>query len=85
MAKKYTVMIFDPEKYGKSKTIFISKRPFWAVGFIIFFLLASTGISSYIAYSFYKESRMQQAAVGSDSKSAVFNVMFANYIQQLDE
>ena len=27
MAKKYTVMIFDPEKYGKSKTIFISKRP----------------------------------------------------------
>mgnify|MGYP006990162903 CR=1 FL=1 len=31
MAKKYTVMIFDPEKYGKSKTIFISKRPFWAV------------------------------------------------------
>ena len=85
MAKKYTVMIFDPEKYGKSKTIFISKRPFWAVGFIIFFLLASTGISSYIAYSFYKESRMQQAAVGSDSKSAVFNVQFANYIQQLDE
>ena len=28
---------------------------------------------------------MQQAAVGSDSKSAVFNVQFANYIQQLDE
>ena len=42
MAKKYTVMIFDPEKYGKSKTLFISKRPFFVAGFILLFLLAST-------------------------------------------
>ena len=85
MAKKYTVMIFDPEKYGKSKTLFISKRPFFVAGFILLFLLVSTAVSSYIAYTFYKEARMQQAAVGNDNNNALFNAQFANYIQQLDE
>ncbi len=84
MAKKYTVMIFDPEKYGKSKTIFVSKRPFYVVGFIIFLLMVSTIISSYIAYDFYQEARVQQVVVGNDNK-AVFNAQLANYIRQLDE
>ena len=88
MAKKYTVMIFDPEKYGKSKTLFLSTRPFWVVGIIMVILLATTGISSYFAYSFYNEVKLRQAAStlgGDGGNSAAFKAQFANYLQQLDE
>lgn len=86
MAKKYTVMIFDPEKYGKSKTLFLSTRPFWVAGIVAVFLLSSTLVASYLAYSFYQDARLQQASVSVDnSGNAVFKAQFANYLQQLDE
>ena len=49
MAKKYTVMIFDPEKYGKSKTLLLSTRPFWVVGIVLVLLLSST----LVAFTFF--------------------------------
>ena len=86
MAKKYTVMIFDPEKYGKSKTLLLSTRPFWVVGIVLVLLLSSTLVASYLAYSFYQDSKLQQASVTMDgSGNAVFKAQFANYLQQLDE
>ena len=86
MAKKYTVMIFDPEIHGKNRTIFLSTRPFWVAGFVLLFFVLTTGIASFLAYSFYQDSRLQQAAVGGDINSnAVFKAQFANYLQQLDE
>ncbi len=86
MAKKYTVMIFDPEIHGKNRTIFLSTRPFWVAGFVLLFFVLTTGIASFLAYSFYQDSRLQQAAVGGDiNGNAVFKAQFANYLQQLDE
>ena len=78
MAKKYTVMIFDPEIHGKNRTIFLSTRPFWVAGFVLLFFVLTTGIASFLAYSFYQDSRLQQAAVGGDiNGNAVFKAQFA--------
>ena len=86
MAKKYTVMIFDPEKYGKSKTLLLSTRPFWLAGIAMVILLASTITATYFAYSFYQDAKLQQASVTLDpTGQAVFKAQFANYLQQLDE
>lgn len=85
MAKKYTVMIFDPEKFGKNKTIRISMKPFWILGALFVFLIATTGISSFLAYSFYQKNKSDNIAINDSEDSIAFKAQFANYIKQLDE
>lgn len=86
MAKKYTVMIFDPEKYSKAKTIYLSTRPFWIAGFVMVFLLLITGISSFTAYYFYNQSSNREIVVsGTEDSSALIRTQLADYFQQLDE
>lgn len=85
MAKKYTVMIFDPEKYGKSKTLFISTRPFWAAGIALTFLFITTIIASALAYSFYKDSKVINITESDKGNTALVKAKFAGYLQQLDE
>ncbi|MBQ3032833.1 MAG: M23 family metallopeptidase, partial [Deferribacterales bacterium] len=82
MAKKYTVMIFDTTKYGKSRTLSITTRPFWAIGVSFVLLLAISVASCFFAYKFYQEKELLEAKAGYNTE---FDRQLAAYTQRLEE
>ncbi len=66
MAKKYTVMIFDPTKCGKSRTLSVTARPLWIISAAFVILLCVSAVSCWLAYKFFNE-KQALAAQASDN------------------
>ncbi len=82
MKKKYTIMIFNSEKYGKSKSVTISSKPLWFAVIFFTLLVIAAIISGYMSYRLYAENALLRASSGSyvniESQAGV-------YADQLEE
>ncbi len=65
MSKKYTIMIFDSAKYGKSKTLTVSTKPLWALAIFMMLLMIIAAVFGYSSYKLYTENNMLRMSSGS--------------------
>ncbi len=82
MAKKYTVMIFDSNKFGKSITLSMTVRPLWILLFLFILLLVACSISGWLAYKFYNEKQYIASQAGSNAN---FKGQMTAYTERLEE
>lgn len=68
MAKKYTVMIFDQAKYGKSRTLSVTAKPLWIISAVFVLLLCVSAASCWLAYRFFNENQMLADQIGNSSE-----------------
>lgn len=82
MKKKYTVMIFDANKYGKSITLSTSLRPLWILVSLFIFLFIACCISGWLAYKFYTEKNIIASQSGGDTS---YKGQITAYTDRLEE
>lgn len=68
MSKKYTVMIFDPTKCGRSRTLSVTARPLWIISAAFVILLCVSAVSCVLAYKFFNENQELAAQAGGSAE-----------------
>ncbi len=82
MAKKYTVMIFNSDRFGKSITLSTTLKPLWILSSLFVLLILACVISGLLAYKFYNEKNLVASQTGDNSN---LKGQMTAYTERLEE
>ncbi len=82
MAKKYTVMIFNSDRFGKSITLSTTLKPLWILSSLFVLLILACVISGLLAYKFYNEKNLVASQTGDSSN---LKGQMTAYTERLEE